>query len=400
MKKFFSIISVLLIFCMLFTACGGESMDSESATESESETETETETENGSETESETEKETETNASDKEEKYMERTYTMAQAKGYYRELGRVKESNGVLLCDWNATGAEFVADCVGDVKMTFSYTSGSSKYLAVYVDDAFYKDIVLSSGTKTYTIAEDLPKGLHVIRVVTGYTRGKGSMNDISFVGKLIKNPASDVYVEILGDSITSGAFLSPDESDYAPKAYAYLAMEKLNVDYAICAQGGMPMCLPSSINSTYPFFNKNRDNSLYVPNRKADLVIINLGTNDNWQWFKQANNKTDHEVFNYEAFDAEMATFFANLDKIHGEKAVPILFVFGCTTNPNYTVGTDRMQELIKNVYIPAGYDIEIAFLTTNRAGKDGHPNAVGAKQQSEDLVAFLKNTYPEIFG
>ena len=178
--------------------------------------------------------------------------------------------------------------------------------------------------------------------------------------------------------------------------------MSKLDADYAICAKGGMPLSVPSTINDTYPYFNKNRDNSLYTPERKADLIIVNLGTNDNWQWYLATDktNDVNHEVFNYENFDAGMKTFIENLDKIHGEKEVPILFVFGCTTVDTRKVATDRMQELITDVYIPAGYDIKMAFLPTNRDGKDGHPDAKGGQAQGEALAEFLKTNYPEIFG
>ncbi len=382
MKSFLRTLCLLLSVCMLFASCGAPA-------ESETEVETLTETESEKETEAET----------VEEKYSERTYTMADAKGLYRALGRVKESGTALLCDWNASGAEFAMECVGDVSMSFNCIDGAGSYLTVFVDDAFYKDILLTQGIRNYTIAEDLEEGFHMIRVVAQYAQKRGAINKITLCGKLVKNAQSDVYVEVIGDSITCGAYLSPTTNDYATKGYAYIALNKLGVDYSICARGGLPMSLPSSVNSMYPTYNSNRDNSAYEPTRKADLIIVNLGTNDNWQWYKQADNKTDHETFNYANFDAGMATFFENLDKIHGEKAVPILFVFGCTTNPKYTVGTDRMQELIKTVYVPAGYDVEIAFLTTNRDGKDGHPNEAGAKQQGEDLAKYLKEHYPEIF-
>lgn len=384
MKKLLSIIFLLLVACMTFSACGG-SIDTSAGTDSETDSETETnpETQEGTE----------------EDEDMTKTYTMAEAAEYCRVLGRTKMSGDSLICDWSACGAEFAMDCVGDVQLTFTYGGGGG-YLTVFVDDAFYKDIQLSSGVKTYTVAEDLEQGFHMIRIVTQYAKHKGSFDKIQVDGSLIKLPQSEAYVEIIGDSITCGAYLSPTGSDYATKSYAYIAMNKLDADYSICAKGGMPMSVPSSINSTYPYYNNDRDDSAYVPTRQADLIIVNLGTNDNWQWYSQAQNNVDHETFNYENFDAGVATFFENLDKIHGEKAVPILFVFGCTTNPKYTVGTDRLQELINNVYIPAGYDVQMAFLPTDRSGKDGHPSESGAKKQGEALAEYLKENYAEIFG
>ena len=385
MKKrtFWGLLCLIMAACMMLSACGGAPVETEAETvETEAETEAETEGKN------------ETEAS----KDMVKTYTMAEASAFCRILGRTRMSGNSLLCDWNACGAEFAMDCEGDVEITF--TGSGNGMLIVYVDDVLYKDIPIQNGKKTYKVAEGLEKGFHMIRVITSYSNYNGSMDAIRFEGKPIKLSQSDAYVEIIGDSITCGAFLSSTGGDYSAKGYAYIAMKKLDADYAICAKGGMPLALPSTINDTYPYFNKNRDNSEYVPERKADLIIVNLGTNDNWQWYKQANNQLDHETFNYENFDAGMETFIKNLDKIHGEKAVPILFVFGCTTVESRKIATDRMQELIKNVYVPAGYDIDMVFLPLNREGKDGHPDAAGAQKQGDALAAYLKENYSEIFG
>ena len=378
MKKFLSLICLMLVACTVLSACGG-AVDTEAETDATTETTPETDAET-------------------EEVETVKTYTMAEARDLYRALGRTKILNSSLICDWNACGAEFAMDCEGDVEITF--TGSGTGYLIVYVDDVFYKDIAIQNGKRNYTVAEDLQKGFHMIRVITSYSNYMGSMDAIRLDGSLIKLSQGEAYVEIIGDSITCGAFLGPTGNDYSASGYAYIAMKKVDADYAICAKGGMPLSIPSTINDVYPYFNKNRDNTPYEPERTADLIIVNLGTNDNWQWYKQADNKLDHDVFNYENFDAGMETFIKNLDKIHGEKAVPILFVFGCTTVDSRKVATDRMQELIKDVYIPAGYDIDVVFLPTNRAGKDGHPDAAGAKQQGEALAEYLKTNYSEIFG
>ncbi len=379
MKKFLSIICLLLIACMTLSACGGTPVETETNAETEKETEAKTET---------------------EEVTTVKTYTLAEAKPYVRVFGRSKMAGDSLICDWNGCGIEMALDCEGDVELTYTYSGGEGQYISVFLDDMPYCDIPCLSGTRTVKIAEGLEKGFHIIRVITQFAQKKATFDKLRFDGSMIKLSQSDAYVEIIGDSITCGAFLSPEGSDYFTAGYAYIAMKKLDADYAVCARGGMPLSLPTTINDTYPYYNKNRDNTPYTPERTADLIIVNLGTNDNWQWYKQANNKLDHETFNFENFDAGMETFIKNLDKIHGEKQVPILFVFGCTTVDTRKVATDRMQELINDVYIPAGYDIQMAFLPNNRSGKDGHPDAAGAQKQGEALAEYLKTNYPEIFG
>ena len=80
--------------------------------------------------------------------------------------------------------------------------------------------------------------------------------------------------------------------------------------------------------------------------------------------------------------------------------KDVPMLFVFGCMANPSYENATLRSKELIKLKYVPDGYDMKIAQLTTNREGNASHPNEAGAKIQGAELAAFIKVTYPDLFN
>lgn len=331
-----------------------------------------------------------------------RTFTMADADGYYRPLGRVKTAGTSLVCDWSASGAEFVLDCEGDVFVTFDAQGCAGQYLTSFVDGVKCKDIVLVKGENTYTVAEDLNKGTHTVRIVAQYAKQTGNMNVIKFKGELGTASLSDTYVEIIGDSITCGALLSPSNGDYATAAYAYVAMDALNSDYAICSKGGQPLSVPSRASTFYKMFNTGRDDTLYTPSREADIIIVNLIVNDNWQWYKQNNNVVDETgTWSYANFDAGVAEFFETLEGIHDMENTPILFVFGCNTterSKNFTA-INRLKVLFDEIYYEK-YDLKTVTLTGDASASDGgHPCAEAAQLQGEELTAFLRENYPTLF-
>ncbi len=331
-----------------------------------------------------------------------RTYTMADAEGYYRPLGRVKTQGTSLVCDWSASGAEFVLDCEGDVFVTFDAQGCAGQYLTSFVDGVKCRDIVLAKGENTYTVAEGLKKGTHTVRIVAQYAKQTGNMNAIKFKGEIGTATLSDTYVEIIGDSITCGALLSPNNGNYATAAYSYVAMNALNSDYAICSKGGQALSVPSRASTFYKVFNSGRGTELYTPSRKADLIVVNLIVNDNWQWYKQNNNVVDETgTWSYENFDAGVAEFFETLESIHDMENTPILFVFGCNTtekSKNFTA-LNRLKVLFDEIYYDK-YDLKTVTLTGDASASDGgHPCAEAAQLQGEELTAFILENYPTIF-
>ena len=328
---------------------------------------------------------------------------MSDAEGFYRPLGRVKTEGSSLICDWSASGAEFVLeDCDGDIFVTFDAQGCAGQYLTVFVDGEKTADVVLAKNKNTYQVAENLTKDTHTVRIVAQYAKQTGNLHAIKFRGTLGMATPSNTYVEIIGDSITCGALLSPMNGNYATAAYAYTAMNLLDSDYAICSKGGQALSVPSRASGFYKNFNSGRDSELYVPSREADIIIVNLIVNDNWQWYKQNNNVVDETgTWSYENFDVGVAEFFETLEGIHDMENTPILFVFGCnwTEKSKNFVAYDRLMVLFDEIYYDK-YDIKTVRLTGDASASDGgHPNAVAAKIQGEELTAFLRENYPDIF-
>ena len=143
-----------------------------------------------------------------------------------------------------------------------------------------------------------------------------------------------------------------------------------------------------------YPKASIARGNTAYKPDRTPDLVVINLHTNDNYQWYSKGGN-VEGNYYNFATFDAKFDNIIKTVTETYGKKDIPMLFVFGCMANEKYTLATDRSIELINTKYLPAGYDIKVVTLFTSRDGKDAHPSAKGAVKQAEELAAFIRENY-----
>ena len=333
------------------------------------------------------------------------TMNMLEAKESLRVLGRTVFSGTSLNCDWTASGAEFKLLCKGDVSLTITAGTSTNTF-TIEVDGVISeKYFLVNKGSGVYTVAQNLEAGIHTIKILNEKGYGNNaSIDSITFTGWMETAEQRDVYIEIVGDSITCGAGLgllngSPVNDGVA--AYAYLAIDELDVDYSICSNGGMGLAYSGSetniFSKVYPYQNLKRNDTAYSPTRTPDLIVVNLHTNDNWQWYSNTKN-AENEKYNYDTFDVMFDDMINTFTELYG-KDIPMLFVFGCMANELYENATFRSKELIKLKYIPEGYDIKIVNLTTNRAGNASHPNADGAKIQGAELAAFIRKNYTNLF-
>lgn len=332
--------------------------------------------------------------------YTTQTFNMLEASEFCRPLGRTVMLGTSLTCDWTAAGAEFKLLCKGDVAIEVTAANSSMSFL-VELDGNVQKNFAVNKGTGVYTVASGLESGIHTLRIVSEKSYGANAIIDsITFTGEMLEAEKGKAYIEVVGDSITCGAGLGTGGD--GTMAYAYLALDEINADYSICSNGGMGIAYAASetniFSKVYPYQNLKRDNTPYTPTRTPDLIIVNLHTNDNWQWYSNTKN-AENEKYNYATFDAMFDDMIMTFTGHYG-KDVPMLFVFGCMANENYENATMRSKELIKLKYIPDGYDMKIVTLTTNREGSASHPNAEGAKIQGAELADFIRKNYSDLFN
>ena len=378
--KVFKIISVLLSVLFVLSSCGGAPIGDSDTSEQEV---------------------TDTTP---QKEYVTKTLAMQEIESLIKPLGRTYILDTALTADHAAAGFEVCLDCKGDISI--GITTAKDVKFSVTVDGVTKKNVLVPAGVSDLTVATGLEEGLHSVKVIneTGFVWGsKVDIKSLTFTGEIaeVDIERSGSYIEFVGDSISAGYGLSATEGDNhdTTLAYPYLTAELLGADYTILARSGLGVAYSEGASNifenTYPYASETRGEAPYAPTRVPDLVVINLHTNDNYQWYAKGGNK-EGDYYNMATFDAKFDGIIKTITATYGED-IPMLFVFGCMASPNWTLATDRSIELIDGRYTDEGYDIAHVTLPTDRNGVGAHPSAEGAQKQAEALYEYIMENYPE---
>ncbi len=168
--------------------------------------------------------------------------------------------------------------------------------------DTFYSN---ASGTVNLT-PTPLAAGTHTLRVATYSEHDSLQFQGFLFdAGATTSMPTiSPKLIEFVGDSITAGA----TTTRHALSDYAWLVGEQLKVEHTQIAQGGICLsdstaCTSTGIGMNSQFFKMQ---TIYFPNSptwdfsryQANVVVINLGTNDNGHHISDASFQTTYVAF------------------------------------------------------------------------------------------------------
>lgn len=227
----------------------------------------------------------------------------------------VINSDGELDLFWTNSGLAFNFNGTGaTATITTSSVSGASvtdencSYLNVYVDDAEEpsQTICLTGEAKNYVLAENLETGNHKIELrkrneAWGNASLLVTIQSIDITGgRFTQQPAVSEYtMEVIGDSITCGYgnMVTDGTGSYSTatedgtNTYAVLAAKQLGADVSIVSRSGIGFCRGTeNCDSIYDHYTKTASLPRNVLNsaewefnqKPSDVVVINLGTNDN----------------------------------------------------------------------------------------------------------------------
>ncbi len=284
MKKIFAFL-LSLVICLSLFACNGTPDDSTPDTDK-------TEDENKGE----------------DEKVIEhKKYKLQDVTDSLKFLGRNTVASNGIICDHSASGIEFSAYIEGEVKLGASVSMRvtptgayeASTYYTVYIDGVRQeKRFNIASGEATLTIANFEEGGVHTIRILK-QTESQNSLSilkSLEFTGYFEEAPAEkELLIEFIGDSITSGygnlcknGASNPGNAlnQDATQTYAYLTAEKLGADHSLVSYSGIGVAKGWPDFLMEEFFAADsycrNTSSAYEKSFTPDIVVINLGTNDN----------------------------------------------------------------------------------------------------------------------
>ena len=318
-------------------------------------------------------------------------------------LGRAEATDAGVLTNFPGDGIEFVLECAGPMKVYFNREYKSNYCLSVDGVQTEFRAEALAEGT---TLAGMIPMGKHTIRIVQdSEINTSGLCNTITGISALCKAdtltpaPKRDLYIEFIGDSLTAGQGTMGGkgtkwnfDAHSGTHTYAYMTAEKLDADYSIVAKGGIGayMCssslwenAPYLAGQMYEAQNVYKDAKTPALTSGADIVIINLGSNDR-----------------EEDPDTRFETKFKEIVVMARDRnpSAEIVFVYNMFNGRHMEFYKAYAEELGG---AEAGYHSVMLERLTNGVATSStatpHPGVEDNMKNSDNLVAFLK-TIPSV--
>jgi len=253
------------------------------------------------------------------------TKTFLPSTEYVKVLGRTIMLEDCRLLCTSGSGVEF--EYTGSfLKVTFLGDSSAERdedivrwkdagRVQVLVDGRVMLDTTVRSARESYIVyGEDpiTPSERHVVRIIKLSEPRMSSIGLGQIELKAEEGPRPTPYkpkfVEVIGDSITCGYGVDTEHelctfstsTENVTKSYAYLAMQQLDVDYSFVSYSGHGLIsgwtpdpnVPKKEELVPPYYEivafsyhnfrrLNPQSYTWDFERKPDVIVINLGTND-----------------------------------------------------------------------------------------------------------------------
>ncbi len=336
-----------------------------------------------------------------------KTYTFSDLQGFYKTQGRVTVVNGALDMDTSGSGFEFYFNGGGDVLMGADvlcrYTT--NMFLSVIVDGVKSR-VEIDTGTtakavyKSVTLASGLADGYHHIEVYkqTEASSALVTVWGVTFTGTPMAAPPEDkIVMEVVGDSISGGASnlatISTPNASYpvyqdGTATYAYVTGENLGANVRVTQTSGYGCCggwnsqgTGLNLQDMFPYTSYWRDHTeagLYDFNPPADIVVINLGTND----------QSAASAGRIDLTNAQFKAGAINLMTMAREKN-PGAKVVWCTGMMGITYQAELTAAVAELGGANAGYFF--CILPEGKSGGENHPTVAQHAAAANVLTEFL---------
>ena len=230
-------------------------------------------------------------------KHLGRTYTDGD--------GTVWLSHSASALEFTFTGTKASVTVCEDI----TYGAGSEPRFAIYVDDERVEDILLKEKEKTidfYSADSAKETKVRIIKLSEAANSIFGVKSVSANTTNLVPTAKNDLKIEFIGDSITCGYGVDDEvkenhfstATEDATRAYAYKTAMNLGADYSLVSFSGHGIISGYSgdgkkqdqqlVPTFYEKVARNYSGSKIVENDwdfsrfTPDVIVINLGTNDN----------------------------------------------------------------------------------------------------------------------
>ena len=293
------------------------------------------------------------------------------------------------------TGAVYEFKCTGSV--AGAVIKGTAGQFEVSIDGGEFTPYTIEGTIPIeYIFAEDLDETKeHIVRIMK---TGDAMHPSFTVEGVLVEDtadivkgysPEHDLKIEFVGDSLTSG-----ETTPMYSYGYPYIIADTLNAEFNVVSRGGMGLYRHVQFGEQPPlavFYAgtvvKTKD---YTYDFDADLVVLNIGTNDGTN---SGLCETDEERLEYrKAFEQK---YVEMLETIHmANPRAAILCTGGLMGEIN---GLKPYIESAVNTYKEQNPDVNVRLeflpLSTDRCAETNwHPGIEGHRTAAELLLPYIK--------
>ncbi|MGN1155706.1 MAG: GDSL-type esterase/lipase family protein [Agathobacter sp.] len=338
---------------------------------------------------------------------------------YVKTLGRTSYVQDTLWMVLSGTGAEFTftgtkATITMQVDSSLMGSKDSQARIAIFVNDQCVVDDMVDKLTESYTVFEAAEPTECVVKIVKLSEAPMSSvgikMIDVTSCGDIKPTANKEHFIEFIGDSITCGYGVEDEEKEHhfstktenVMKTYAYKTAEALDVDYSMVCYSGhgiisgyttngekvTEQTVPSyysKLGYTYTtYLNQTAyDVEWDFSKRQPDLIVINLGTND--------ESYTGSDAAKREEYIAGYVAFLKQVRELNPN--AKILCTLGTLGDGLYV----SIQKAVKNYKSETGdtnidtfkFDVQSA---TDGYAADWHPTEKTHTKAAEKLMAKIK--------
>jgi lysophospholipase L1-like esterase len=323
-----------------------------------------------------------------------RVYPLNSSTPGIKMLGeRYLASDTQINCDWTGSGFEMDIEHDGG-EITFTASASANCFFRAYVDGKAWEGsdyeipvyFLVKPEVSRITLS-DVPAGKHRIKLikVSGYTLARAQVTDVSLCGTICEQAPDrkPLYIEFVGDSICCGwGIIGERKGTYTDQdgtlAYPLKIAAALDADYSVTALSGQglifgPAC---TVTEGYRYASPLRSKSEeYDFARKADIVVINIGTND--------YGHREQPDINAETFKASYLAFLNTVIEKNGKD---------CKIYCLYKTMNDTFHEVLLEACEEFGKTVRavVPFEMTRSAGGQ-HPTIEENVKYTADVLRLL---------
>ncbi len=318
-------------------------------------------------------------------------------------VGRTSVDEIGLAVHTTGAGIAFYTDCSGDVVLDLSTRNNfaNTQYFTVVVDGERRRECIDNKAKglveNRLVLASGLAQGMHEIEIYrqTEEVNAACWFRTLTMAGEPIPVPDAPALIEFIGDSITAGygifqpsagKIIDDPEGQDGTQTYAYQTAQALGLDFQACCTSGYGAYRgwnqgKTNLKDMYPYtaFHHNQDTGkeMWSFSRPADIVVINLGTND--ASVGRGKGVTD-KTFKQGA--KELIELVK--EKNPGAKVVWVTGMMGVTFQKPLTSLVEEMGGDAAGIFYRE--------LPRGDGGVVGHPDLASHTAAAEALTAFLR--------